>query len=320
MLLNQLNGSDGQTGTDNSALRNIVLAAMINEAPVLNYLQFFQMTGNSDKLTKNADAVGGAMRTLNNDYTVVTSDIDEADITLRIMGGTVRTDMSLERRGFTAGSERARQLEEFSRGLGRYLTDQVINGDGNSPNISGIKTLCVSGQKVTYHGADGGQVLRGSDNSAKSSQQEFVEAIDDLISRVAGTPTMLLMNAKAIARITSIMREYIQVQTITDAMGVTFRSVTYNNIPIVDAGYNKAKSALVIPNTETVGESDDCTSIYAVKCGEKVDYTCATSVGVVVKDRGLSGGVHYVTAVDLDINATLQNDLAIARLEGIRLP
>lgn len=319
MLINQISGSDGQATNDNPALRNVVIAAMVNEAPLLNYVEFYQMTGNADNIPKPADAVGGKMRSLNTNFTdPVVTDIDSVDVTLRTMGDRIMTDIALERRGFTAESERARQLESFARGLGRYFTDNFINGDGVSLNIHGIKTLCDSSQVLTFNSVNGGEVLRGNSDEAKSSQQQFIESLDELIAKV-GNPSVIIMNSQTQARLSAVMRDYLEVTTIQDVMGVSYRAISYNQIPIIDAGLNKAKTAQVIANNETVGTSDDCTSVYAVKFGEKEECTVATNVGIVVKDLGMIN-TQYVTHVEFDLNLALQNTRAVARLKGLRLP
>lgn len=318
MLLNQISGQDGQTG-ENPALRNIVLAAMLGESPLLNYVQFYQMTGNADNIVKEADKTGGQMRDLNADFASSDgTDVDEVSVTLRTMGDNVKTDLALERRGFTPNSERTRQLESFGRSLGRYFVDNFINGSGTAPAIHGIKTLCDSSQVLTFSSADGGEVLRGNSDDAKASQQQFVESIDELIAKV-GNPTVLIMNAQAKARLSSVMREYLTVTTIQDVMGLSYTVTSYNNIPIIDSGTNKTRSAQVITNAETQGTSTDCTSLYAVKFGEREDCTVATNLGLVVKDLGLVNS-HYVSKVELDLNVVLQDIRSVARLKGVRLP
>ncbi|MFN6991808.1 MAG: hypothetical protein ACK4MM_03680, partial [Fervidobacterium sp.] len=75
----------------------------------------------------------------------------------------------------------------------------------------------------------------------------------------------------------------------------------------------------IIGFNETVGQANDCTSVYAFRFGEKENLCFATnSYGIEVKDLGLVG-VHYTYSVDFDLDLVLLNDRAVAKLEGIRL-
>jgi len=89
----------------------------------------------------------------------------------------------------------------------------------------------------------------------------------------------------------------------------------YNEVPVRPAGYDRNGNR-VLPHTETVGTSNNCTSLYAVRFGEKADVTMATNVGVEVSDLGIVG-VHYTHNVDFDADLSILNDKAAARLEGI---
>lgn len=318
MRLNQINASDGQSG-DSPALRALAIAALTAAAPILNYAEFYQMVGNADKVAKASTAAGGEVRAINTNFDVTETDVAFADAALTILGDMIGTDQALERRGYTIQSERARQLEGFCRGLGRFFTEQLIIGSGTSNQLSGIKTIMPSGQILKYGGNNGATVLLGNSDTNKTTQQAFIEALDELISMVSGGATVLICNDKVRARLQSVLREYVTITTITDAMGQPMQLTTYNGIPVLDAGFKKDGTTKIITNTETLGTSTSvCSSIYAVRFGERVDFSIATTNGLNVKDLGLDGN-KYISSVEFDAGTLLQNDKAIAVMQGIKL-
>lgn len=314
MKLSQLSA---QSASSTPELRSLALSAFESEAPLFRYAEWYKMTGNADTFTTNATALGGQTRTVNNDYSPVTSSVNETTVSLKILGDVIRTDQAFERRGFTTTSERARQLESFSRSLGRFCTDQFINGDGSGSTLVGVKELIPSGQIISM-GTNGDTVPLGNSDANKQKQQQFLEKLDELIGSVYGNASVIMMNYKMIARLRAIAREYINVQTVNDAFGSQQVFDSYMGVPIISSGVAKDGVTQVIGNEETVGTNDDCTSIYAIRFGEKENLSIATNNGLQVYDRGIVG-VYYVTTVELDAAIALVHSKSIAQLEGIRL-
>ncbi len=305
MLLRQISVSDQLTQS--------VITAMLERSTVLQYAQFYSMTGNADYMRKSPTASGGQFRALNSDYSANIVNPQFADVALKIFGGKVEIDRAHERRGQDVASVRAMELLNFARNLGKNFQKEFFNANGTGDTFTGLKLLIPSSQKLTP-ATDGIQVPLGNSDTAKSAQQKFLEWLDTLIETVDGGPQVLFANGALISRLTAIAREYIDTQMNEFGVPVKF----YNGIPIVNAGY-AADGSLVIPNNEICGTSTDCTSIYAVRFGEKADLTIATNIGVEVKDLGLVGA-HYIHSVEFDACPILLNDKSVARLEGIRLP
>ncbi len=315
MRLWQLPGQDNQ-GQNSQVLRQFVIESMRAESELLNYAEFYTMQGNSDSPLEAIDIAGGATRSANSDYSAVQGTPAYASVTLKILGGKVQTDLAFERRGISIANERERQLRSFSKSLARFFTDQIINGSGTGNNVKGIATQLPAGRKFVFDTANGGQFPAGNSSTDRKQQAKFLEFLDEHVEEV--NPTCIVANYKFIARLKSVAREFVTYTTIQNALGEEVRITQYAGIPLVNAGWNKDRSALVIPNDETEGTSNDCTSVYLVRFGEREDVSLATNVGLVVKDLGLVG-VHYTTLVDLDTNVVILNDYAVARLAGIRL-
>jgi hypothetical protein len=122
-----------------------------------------------------------------------------------------------------------------------------------------------------------------------------------------------MMNSKTWGRLNTLAREFVTYKANEFGILIPY----YREIPIVDSGIDKA-GADIITNTETLGTSTDCTSIYAVRFGERSNLTIATNIGLEIADLGLVGNF-YTHSVELDADLGLCDDTAIARLEGIRL-
>ncbi|MCE1274898.1 MAG: hypothetical protein LWW75_10335, partial [Chlorobiales bacterium] len=200
-----------EVSSGGSEAANEVVKLVRQEAPVLEHLHFFVEAGGAASLRKDSDMQSQAgFRALNNDY----SSKDQGDpayaaFALKIFGKTLQVDRAYERRGAVRGgadavaSEMGRQRRAFARNLGRNLNQYLIAGDHSvsALQFNGLrKTVAgmAAAQTLDILGANGLQVITGIDNSAKKAQQAFVEALNVLITSVAGGAQCLMMNPKVI--------------------------------------------------------------------------------------------------------------------------
>ncbi len=119
------------------------------------------------------------------------------------------------------------------------------------------------------------------------------------------------MDSKTLARLTTIAREFITTQVNQFGQPIKY----FNDIPVLPSGYDNNGSR-IIAHDEVSGSASNCTSIYAVRFGERSDMSIATNCGVDVKDLGLVGSF-YTHKAELDAAPVVLNDKAVARLEGI---
>ncbi len=316
MRLEQLSGETTQQSDSNPALRAVALSEMRGASQIFEFAQFYSFLGNADTPKLPAAEAGGSERAINNDYaTPVVGAPNYGNVALQIFGDKIKTDLAYERRGGSIESERVRELQSFARGLGRYFMYQLVNGTGLNNQIAGWNTLIQAAQTLGLGGVDGGQVPLGNSDVNKTAQQAFIEALDHLIANI-GAGAVLIMNAKAISRLTAIAREYV---TFTSVDGVFGLVTMYNGIPIINAGFSKDKVTPVLPQNEVVGVSNDCCSIYCVKFGEREDVTIGTNVGLQVRDLGLIG-TQYTTMAEMDAQQVILGVNSAWRLKGVRLP
>lgn len=305
MKLNQVSTND--------TLTQQVVAQMISRATVLEFAEFYPIIGNADYTRKASSATGGQFRAADSDYSTNTATPAFANPNLKIFGDKVQVDRAYERRGIDIASVRARELMNFAKNIGKQFQYYFFNGSGSSNQFTGLKATVPSSQKITAD-TNGIQVTLGNDNTSKTKQQTFLELIQRLIQSIDGGAQAMFMNPQLLSRLTTIAREFIRWEPNNFGTLVPY----FDGVPLRSAGYDKDGN-LVIPQNETVGTSTDCTSVYAVRFGEGADLSVATNIGVEVKDLGVVG-VHYTHYVEFDAAPVLLNDLAVARLEGIRLP
>ncbi len=303
-------GSGARSVTE---LRNLAVSEFIRTYPLSPYAEFYTFTGNADLPRADyGEFAAGDTRTTSTDYTPKEKSPTFANVSLKIYGDKVQTDIAFERRGGDIGSQRVLDLQRFAQALGRYFMDATINHDNalNAEQLTGLKAQAAAlGQVVTW-GANG-TVLDST------TLNQFLELLDEQINNIPGGPSCIIANGKFISRLTNLARDYVRVATAPNIFGEQQVVTTYNEIPIVNAGFTADGSGLVIGNNETVGTSTDCTSIYLVRFGEQQDVTFATNVGLDVQDLGLVG-TKYVTLVEFDVDLVVLNPKSLVRIEGIR--
>jgi len=318
MLINQI--STGSSVDTAQALQTLAVSEFINQLPLANYLQFYSITGNADTPRKvDANLTAGDTRVIGSDYTAKSNTPGFGAIALKIYGDKVKTDIAYQRRGVDIGSQRALDLANFSRSLGRYFMNAIINDALTVETFSGIKEQATAlGRKIVYSSADGGIFPSGNGNTEVKAQMAFMEWLDAQIADIMGGPQVILANGAFIARLESVGKNFVQTSTAQDIYGLNQVVKSYKGIPLINAGFQANASGLVIPSTEVEGTSSDCTSLYLLRFGEMQDITFATNVGLDVKDLGLVG-TEYITMVEFDVDMAILNDKAFKRLAGIRL-
>lgn len=304
MKLNQISASDSLTQT--------VVSAAMAASPVLADAEFYRMTGNAEYGRKAASATGGDFRALNADYPANQVDPDFTLAALKIFGDKVEVDRAHERRGGDIPSERARQLLEFSENMGKNFTKEFFQSTVSATDFDGLPALVPVGQVLTP-AADGFEVVAGSDNPARKSQQKFLEVLRKLKGMVSGA-SAYYMNLDVLNRLTSIAADYIKWEKNEFGVVVPF----FDGIPLRDVG-DDAAGNIILPNTEVCGGSANTVSVFAVRWGEKSNLSIATNVGIEVKDLGLVG-VHFTHSVDFDAVPVLYRNKAVAQLKGVIIP
>lgn len=294
---------------------------MRKTAPLLEYIHFFYKTGGSALIRSDADVNANALfRTVSADFASKVDAVPSyAAFALKILGKTMRLDRAYEERDEDVPGEMKRELAAFGQTLGRNMSNYFINGDATQTpaQFNGLKktvTALPASQTLTACGVNGLQVLTGVSDTAVSSQQKLVEALQVLIGSVANGAQLLVMNSGAWGRLSSVAAALCT--TTIDQFGR--RIMTFAGVPVIHAGFNYDGSE-VLPQNETKGTSTDCTSIYALRSDEQAYYSLMTTKnGLKVYDMVMNGNF-YETTVELQADSQVLNARSIAVLPGVRL-
>jgi hypothetical protein len=322
MFINEISMGSGEDSTQK--LIALAVSEFVKAFPLAPWVHFYSITGNADtprKVDGNINA--GDRRAIGSDYDTPKSNTPGfGDVTLKIYGDIVKTDIAHIRRGKDIGSQRALDLANFSESLGRFFMDSMFNDETDASNISGLVEQATELSRVVDFDpdddGDGGELP--SDNSSASviAQNAFLEFLDAQIEDIVGGPDVIACNGGLISRLESIGRNFVRTETVENVFGIKQRVKTYKDIPLINAGFKANNSGLVIGTSETQGTSTNCTSMHLLNFGEEKDLTVATNVGLDVKDLGLVGAT-YQTLVELDCGLVVLNTKAFKQISGIIL-
>lgn len=233
-------------------------------------------------------------RAINTEYSPSTTTTKKYSTTLAVLGGAFEIDRILANIGPKGSDEVTRNINEKVKAAITLFQDTVINGDVgvNDKAFDGLdKALTDSSTEMkptsgTYDWTD----LEGEKgNTAIDTLDEFLDLLD-------GTPTIVVGNKKALARVRAMVRRtsmYVRepIDGLANANGRPISRESYGGILFADAGEKAGSNDPIIPI-----DTDGTTSLYAYRVG--LDGFCGitTTDGTLVKtwlpDFTQPGAVH----------------------------
>lgn len=233
-------------------------------------------------------------RAINTEYLPSTTTTKKYSTTLAVLGGAFEIDRILANIGPKGSDEVTRNINDKVKAAITLFQDTVINGDTgvNDKAFDGLdKALTGSSTELkptsdTYDWTD----LEGEKgNKAIDTLDEFLDLLD-------GTPTIVVGNKKALARVRAMVRRtsmYVRepIDGLVNADGRPISRESYGGILFADAGEKAGSNDPIIPIA-----SDGTTSLYAYRVG--LDGFCGitTTDGTLVKtwlpDFTQPGAVH----------------------------
>ena len=233
-------------------------------------------------------------RAINTEYSPSTTTTKKYSTTLAVLGGAFEIDRILANVGPKGSDEVTRNINEKVKAAITLFQDTVINGDVgvNDKAFDGLdKALAGSSTEMkptagTYDWTD----LEGEKgNKAIDTLDEFLDLLD-------GTPTIVVGNKKALARVRAMVRRtsmYVRepIDGLANANGRPISRESYGGILFADAGEKAGSNDPIIPIA-----TDGTTSLYAYRVG--LDGFCGitTTDGTLVKtwlpDFTRPGAVH----------------------------
>lgn len=201
---------------------------------------------------------GIKFRDFNAEYADAEEGLGSVTEKIRPFGRTLKYDPALTAQGL-ARSMAARQ-RAWARRMGLKYQDLFFNGDVDGAadlayGFNGIKKRCTAGSReIAAAAGAGGNVT--------------LTLLDQLIESVSGSANVVFCNRRGFGWVKTIG----QSQThkfrfdFVSFPGVDKRVIALDGVPFVPIWENDS-GAKVIPDTESAGTDNDCTSFYAVKLG-----------------------------------------------------
>lgn len=305
-----------------SAQNTAIAVPIITSRSVLlnDWIEFFVKPGTAATIRTEGLSTGIAANTRQLEQAYDTSIVRPQTTTVgrKFIGGEIKIDQAYQKMGYDIGNEFLTQLKRHMIDFPTIFHYLLIHGnpDVDAKQFAGLKILTPATQKVTA-GTNGLELLYGSDNAAKKSQQTFLEKINLLIERCKGTSKVLIMNDRVKAYFNTVAAGAIQ-QTV-NSFGVPVDR--YNNVPMINLGDVQIEPKVYSPILqfdETVGTAENCSSIYCVNFAEEDGMSfMTTEAGFEVYD--MIKDANWIKAQwELIVDSSLLRTNALAKLEGLK--
>lgn len=260
-------------------------------------------------------------RAINTEYTPSTTTTKKYTTTLAVLGGAFEIDRLLANIGPKGSDEVTRNINDKVKAAVTLFQDTVINGDTgvNDKAFDGLdKALTGSNTEMkpatgTYDWTD----LEGEKGS------KAIDTLDEFLDLLNGTPTIVVGNKKALARVRAMVRRtsmYVRepIDGLANANGRPITRESYGGILFADAGEKAGTNDPIIPI-----DTDGTTSLYTYRVG--LDGFCGitTTDGTLVKtwlpDFTQPGAVHRGEVELGPVGVALKATKAAAVLRKIKV-
>ncbi|MEU6441353.1 major capsid protein [Streptomyces sp. NPDC047046] len=232
-----------------------------------------------------------AFRPLNTEYTPSEVKTQRYTVDLTVMGGSFQVDRVVSRIGPTASGVVTLNMQQKIKATRTQFQDAVINGDTsvNAESFDGLDKA-LAGSSTEFRA---GQVTDWTDFDADArAEHKALDALDEWLSLLDGTPTIILGNARALARVRAAARRagmYTR-NPVDGLLGPGGRPIVreqYGDVVFADPGDKAGTNTPIIPvETRTVGETADVsglTDLYAYRVGLDGFHGVACMGGTVVR-------------------------------------
>lgn len=282
----------------NDTLLSGVIDTIAQESPVLQRLPFIEIVGNGLTYNRENAAPSADFYDVGDDWDESTPTFTQATATLKILGGDADIDNFLKSTRSNTQDLEAAVVQLKAKAVQSLFDDTFVNGDdsGNPKSFDGIDVLCGGGQTVSM-GVNGGTLT--------------LEKLDELIDRVrGGKPDLLLMGRRSRRTLNELARAsggFLEADR--DEFGQMLQF--YDGVPIGICDY--------INDAQTVGTSNDCSTIFAMQFGEGALSGLTAAGGLTVERVGsLETKDASRIRVKWYAGLALFNTVKLAKLTGVR--
>ena len=286
--------------------RGAIIEIFAKASPILNAMEFNNITGTGVDYDQEAALPGVAFRGVNEEYTASAGVLNPQHDPLKIAGGTLDVDSALIK--MMGESVRAKHEAMKAKALALKIARMTIKGDSTSDprEFDGLQRRLANDQKIAV-------TTNTTDSVGALTLAKLDQAIDQ-----TENPTHIIMNSTLRRLLTAASRTAAIGGWITWTTDNWGRQVAkYADLPILVAGKDNTNTE-IIPNTETAGDAGaDATSLYVVSFGDGAIEGIQNSV-MEVKDLGLTdAGVIFRTLVEWLVGMCLYHPRAATRLWNI---
>lgn len=276
-----------------------VIETIIEESAALRYLPFVSVVGNSLRYNQESSLGDVDFYAVGETWTESAMSVAEKTAKLAILGGDADVDSFLQQTYSDPNDLRALVVSAKARSLAHTFSNTFFNGDTavDPASFDGVKKLS-AGARTMSKDANGATLA--------------LDHLDELIDMIKpGGPDVLFMSKRSRRKLSSLRRTSGSVlETGTDAFGR--RVLTYDGIPVEVDDH--------ILDNEVKGNSNDCSSIYAVQFGFQTGLCGLENGGIQVQPLGaLETKDAWRTRIKWYCGLALFRDLALARLEGVKM-
>lgn len=282
----------------NDTLLAGVIETIAQESPVIQRLPFIEIVGNGLTYNRENVAPTADFYSVGDDWQEDTPTFTQVTATLRILGGDADIDNFLKATRSNLQDLEAAVVQLKARAVQALFDDTFVNGNtgSNAEAFDGIDQLTVAGQTVSM-GTDGGTLT--------------LAKLDEMLDKVrGGKPDLLLMSRRTRRTLNELAREtgtFLQADRDQFGQVVQF----YDGIPVGINDY--------IADDQTVGASEDCSTIYAMQFGEGA-LSGLTAPGGLTVERVGSLETKDATRIRVKwyTSLALFNTVKLAKLIGVR--
>lgn len=220
-----------------------------------------------------------SFREINTEYTPENVETEHHTTGLAVLGGTFQVDRVVAELGPAASGAVALNMSQKVKATSTKFQDAVINGDTavEAHGFDGLdKALAGSSTEMTT-------TASWSDlDTDPSAPHKALDLIDEFLSLLDGTPTVILGNTKALAKVRAIVRRssMYQREPVEGLVGTNGRPITretYGGIFFADPGNKAGTNDPIIPIV------DGKTDLYAYRVGLDGFHGISTASGRLVK-------------------------------------
>ena len=278
-------------------LQRGVVETFPRSSAVFQYLPFMDIKGSAYTYNRESVLPNVSFRSLNQTYTADTGVINPVTESLKIYGGISQTDRALVKTQGNVNDIRAVHDGMKAKASALEFTDNFFNGN-NSANPEEFDGLA---QRLT-----GNQVI------ALGGAALTLAALDRVLDRVIGTPTVIFCNKTIRRRINTLRRAAGQAtEMVDDVFGKQIPAYAGIRIGVIEED----------PDGNEILDFDEspgcCTSLYVCRMGV-MEYLSALQAGAMdVIDLGLQNGIFYQTLIEHIASIAIFHGKSAARLSGI---